>query len=97
MEKVDALAFSTLQHCESVPLRLLMDLGICRESALEKVAEARQMLALNYFVLAGVVKANVVCHRNRKAKKEKTMLDMIGQDMQARICSYLSLTDVVDF
>ncbi|XP_037498603.1 uncharacterized protein LOC119375998 [Rhipicephalus sanguineus] len=97
MEKVDALAFDTLQHCESVPLRLVMDLDICRESALEKVAEARQRLVFNYFVLTGVVQAAVVCERNRKAKKKKTTLDMIGRRMQARICSYLSLADVVDF
>ncbi|KAH7985162.1 hypothetical protein HPB52_024284 [Rhipicephalus sanguineus] len=97
MEKVDALAFDTLQHCESVPLRLLMDFDICRDSALEKVAEARQRLLFNYFVLTGVVEAKVVCERNRKAKKKKTTLDMIGRRLQARICSYLSLADVMDF
>ncbi|KAH7976334.1 hypothetical protein HPB52_012021 [Rhipicephalus sanguineus] len=97
MEKVDALAFDTLQHCESVPLRMLMDFDICRESALEKVAEARQRLVFNYFVLTGVVEAAVVCERSRKAKKKKTTLDMIGRRLQARICSYLSLADVMDF
>ncbi|KAL3223697.1 hypothetical protein MRX96_027224 [Rhipicephalus microplus] len=97
MEKVDALAFDTLQHCESVPLRVLMDLDISRESAREKVAEAHHRLAFNYFVLAGVVNAEMVCHRIMKGKKRKTTLDMIGRDMHVCICSYLSLTDVVDF
>ncbi|KAL3214788.1 hypothetical protein MRX96_034686 [Rhipicephalus microplus] len=74
-----------------------MDLDISRESAREKVAEAHHRLAFNYFVLAGVVKAEMVCHRIMKGKKRKTTLDMIGRDMHVCICSYLSLTDVVDF
>ncbi|KAH7975994.1 hypothetical protein HPB52_007251 [Rhipicephalus sanguineus] len=96
MEKTDALAFETLQHCRSVSIRMHSHGGIPLESALQKVAEARKRLALNYFVLAGIVKAEIVCQRNRKAKKKMTLLDKIGRVMQARICSYLSLTDVMD-
>ncbi|KAL1448436.1 hypothetical protein MTO96_044064 [Rhipicephalus appendiculatus] len=93
MHKTDALAFEILQHCRSVRMSLMCDKS--RESASEKIAEARQRLALNYFLLTGVVKANIVCNRNCKAKN-KTLFDNIGRHMQARICSYLSLTDVLD-
>ncbi|XP_049267305.1 uncharacterized protein LOC125756499 [Rhipicephalus sanguineus] len=96
MDKTDALAFEALQHCESVPIRMYSYSNISYESAVEKVAEARERLALNYFVLAGIVKAEIACQRNRKAKKKRTLLDNISRVMQARICSYLSLTDVVD-
>ncbi|KAL1442701.1 hypothetical protein MTO96_046289 [Rhipicephalus appendiculatus] len=96
MDKTDALAFETLQHCQSVPIRMHSYIDISLDSAELKVSEARERLALNYFVLAGVVKAKVVCQRKRKAKKKMTLLDSIGRVMQARICSYLSLTDVVD-
>ncbi|KAH7976544.1 uncharacterized protein LOC119371884 [Rhipicephalus sanguineus] len=94
MHKTDALAFETLQHCESV--RMNINYNRHSESAASKIAQARERLALNYFVLTGVVKAKIVCHRNRKAKKKKTLFDNIGRHMQARICSYLSLTDVLD-
>ncbi|XP_049276187.1 uncharacterized protein LOC119372200 isoform X1 [Rhipicephalus sanguineus] len=96
MDKTDALAFETLQHCRSVSIRMHSHGGISLESALQKVAEARERLALNYFVLAGVVKAKLVCQMTRKEEKKMTLLDKIGRVMQARICSYLSLTDVVD-
>ncbi|KAL1478490.1 hypothetical protein MTO96_035011, partial [Rhipicephalus appendiculatus] len=96
MDKTAALAFETLQHCQSVSIRMYWYGDMSEESALEKIAEARERLALNYFALAGVVKANIVCQRNPKAKKKVTLLDSIGRVMQARICSYLSLTDVVD-
>ncbi|KAL3196203.1 hypothetical protein MRX96_045305 [Rhipicephalus microplus] len=94
--KTDALAFETLQHCHSVPLSIRTFGDIFLEEALEKIAEAHERLALNYVFLVGVAKAKIVCRRNRKAKKKITLLDNIGRSMQARICSYLSLTDVVD-
>ncbi|KAL1442953.1 hypothetical protein MTO96_046162, partial [Rhipicephalus appendiculatus] len=96
MDKTAALAFETLQHCQSVTIRMYWYGDMSEESALKKIAEARERLALNYFALAGVVKAEIVCQRNPKAKKKVTLLDSIGRVMQARICSYLSLTDVVD-
>ncbi|KAH6921449.1 hypothetical protein HPB50_000597 [Hyalomma asiaticum] len=96
MERVDALAFETLQHCGSVRTRLAVLLDVSDELAVEMVAEARARLAFNYFTLAGVVKTKVACHRNRKAKKRKTSLDNVGRALHARISSYLRLTDVVD-
>ncbi|XP_050032422.2 uncharacterized protein [Dermacentor andersoni] len=93
MEKNDALAFETLEHCLSLQLSLRMDLNLSLDSALEKITEARERLAFNYFILAGVVKAKIVCGSRRK---KKTTFDKLGKDMQARICSYLSLNDVMD-
>ncbi|KAL1482953.1 hypothetical protein MTO96_033468 [Rhipicephalus appendiculatus] len=96
MDKTDALAFETLQYCQSVSVRMHSYGGVSLESVLQKVAEARERLALNYFVLVGVVKAKIVCQEICKGKKKMTLLDNIGTVMQARICSYLSLTDVMD-
>lgn len=93
MDKADALAFDTLRHCQSVLLALLVHNS--RAEATSKLAEARQRLSLNYFLFTSVVKANIVCNRNGKAKM-RTMFDNIGRNMQAFICSYLSLTDVLD-
>ncbi|XP_075730264.1 uncharacterized protein LOC119164684 isoform X3 [Rhipicephalus microplus] len=94
MDKADALAFDTLRHCQSVLLALLVHNS--RAEATSKLAEARQRLSLNYFLFTGVVKANIVCNRNSKAKMRTMTFDNIGRNMQALICSYLSLTDVLD-
>ncbi|KAL3241399.1 hypothetical protein MRX96_021645 [Rhipicephalus microplus] len=97
MDKSDALAFELLQHCASVSIRMETYAGLSMEAVLEKIAEARQRLALNYFILTGVVKVEIVCQRSRKAIEEKvTFLDDIGRVLQARVCSYLGLTDVMD-
>ncbi|KAH6921448.1 hypothetical protein HPB50_000596 [Hyalomma asiaticum] len=96
MEKTYALAFETLKHNASMALSLKVHFDVPQESAVKMVAEARRRLAYDYFVLVGVVKSKIVCHRNRKAKKRKTLFDNMGRDLQARIFSYLSLTDVVD-
>ncbi|XP_049512854.1 uncharacterized protein LOC125940566 [Dermacentor silvarum] len=93
LEKKHALAFETLKDCCSVRLSVRVTFNISDESALEKINEARERLAFNYFILAGVVKAKIVCLPHRK---RKTTFDKLGKDMQARICSYLSLNDVVD-
>ncbi|KAH6919908.1 hypothetical protein HPB50_029104 [Hyalomma asiaticum] len=96
-KKADALAFETLQHCESLQIRLQLNFEVSQDSAAKTVAESRRRLAFDYFILAGVVKAKIACQRNRKAKKnKKTLFDNLGKDLQARICSYLSLRDVVD-
>lgn len=96
-KKADALAFETLQHCESLQIRLQLNFEVSQESAAKTVAESRRRLAFDYFILAGIVKAKVVCQRNRKAKKKKnTLFDNLGRDLQACICSYLSLRDVID-
>ncbi|XP_054924995.1 uncharacterized protein [Dermacentor andersoni] len=91
-EKQDAIAFEALQRCYSVKLSLCTAFNNSEKSATEKIAEARERLAFDYFVLAGVVKTRIVCNRRRK---RKTQFDKLGRDMQARICSYLRLTDVV--
>ncbi|KAL3214782.1 hypothetical protein MRX96_034682 [Rhipicephalus microplus] len=96
MEKTDAVAFETLQHCQSLVVRLHTYTDASIESARLMVSEARERLALNYFILAGIVKAKIVCQQSHKSQKKITLLDNIGRAMQARICSYLSLTDVVD-
>ncbi|XP_075729018.1 uncharacterized protein LOC142771423 [Rhipicephalus microplus] len=97
MDKSDALAFELLQHCASVSIRMETYAGISMEAVLEKIAEARQRLALNYFILTGVVKVEIVCQRSRKAIEEQvTFLDDIGRVLQAHVCSYLGLTDVMD-
>ncbi|KAH7974856.1 hypothetical protein HPB49_020442 [Dermacentor silvarum] len=93
MEKTDALAFETLHSCMSVQSSLRVNFNISEESAHEKVVEARKRLAFNYFIIAGVVKDKIVCRPHRK---RNTTFDKLGKDMQARICSYLSLTDVMD-
>ncbi|KAH6922508.1 hypothetical protein HPB50_015168 [Hyalomma asiaticum] len=101
MEKEDALAFEILRHSESLNITLKRKWKIPRKRALVMIAEARDRLTFNYFALAGVVRAKVACHRNLKGRKKQkqrkqTLLDDISRDLQARICSYLSLTDVVD-
>ncbi|XP_049513156.1 uncharacterized protein LOC125940723 [Dermacentor silvarum] len=93
MEKTDALAFETLHSCMSVQSSLRVNFNISEESAHEKVVEARKRLTFNYFIIAGVVKDKIVCRPHRK---RNTTFDKLGNDMQARICSYLSLTDVMD-
>ncbi|XP_037554744.1 uncharacterized protein LOC119431330 [Dermacentor silvarum] len=93
VEKQDALAFETLQYCFSVQLSLRAVFNALDQSVIEKIAEARKRLASEYFILVGVVKTRIACHPHRK---RKTTFDKLGKDMQARICSYLSLTDVVD-
>lgn len=92
-EKKDALAFETLQYSFSIQLSLRLCFDVPDESLEEMITEARRRLAFDYFVLVGVVKARIVCNPH---PKRKTTFDKIGRDMQARICSYLSLTDVVD-
>ncbi|XP_070397110.1 protein NLRC3-like isoform X2 [Dermacentor albipictus] len=91
-EKEDAIAFEALQRCYSVKSSLCTAFNNSDKSATEKIAEARNRLAFDYFVLVGVVKTRIVCNRRRK---RKTTFDKLGRDLQARICSYLSLTDVV--
>ncbi|XP_054924996.1 uncharacterized protein [Dermacentor andersoni] len=93
LEKTDALAFETLHNCLSVQSSLRVNFNISDEAALGKIAEARERLAFNYFTLAGVVKDKIVCRPHRKGK---TTFDKLGKDMQARICSYLCLNDVMD-
>ncbi|KAH6921154.1 hypothetical protein HPB50_027858 [Hyalomma asiaticum] len=95
MEKADALAFETLQHCESVRVYLHVHSNVSPESAVQMVVAASKRLTFNYFIITGVVQSKISCHRNRKAKK-KTLFDNIARGMQARICSYLSLRDVVE-
>ncbi|XP_049513708.1 uncharacterized protein LOC125940959 [Dermacentor silvarum] len=92
MEKMDAIAFETLQRCYSVKLSLCNAFNNSDQSAIEKIAEARKRLAFDYFILVGVVKTRIACHPRRK---RKTTFDKLGRDMQALICSYLSLTDVL--
>ncbi|KAK8779573.1 hypothetical protein V5799_019085 [Amblyomma americanum] len=92
-EKKEALAFETLQYSRSVVTDLCTGAVECDEDRAKKqIDEARCRLALNYFIFTGVVKAKVVC---RPHPKRKPRFDKLGKDMQARICSYLSLTDVI--
>ncbi|XP_070397116.1 uncharacterized protein [Dermacentor albipictus] len=100
MERKDALAFDTVKHSSSVVTALLMrpsmsmdDMSNDAEAAMEKVAEARRVLASNYFILTGVVKAKVVCNADSTGA---TTFDKLDEDLQAHICSYLRLTDVAD-
>ncbi|KAK8762364.1 hypothetical protein V5799_026368 [Amblyomma americanum] len=89
-DKKEALAFETLQFSRTV----LVDLRKRDEArAKEEISEARRRLALNYFIFTGVVKAKIVCWPRPRGK---CMFDMLGKDVQARICSYLSVTDVMD-
>lgn len=96
MDKAATLAFETLQHCDSMLIRMHWYGDMSEETAREKVAEARRRFTRNYFVLTGVVKAEIVCQRNPKAQKRVTLLDSIGRVLQARICAYLRLNDVVN-
>ncbi|KAL3214778.1 hypothetical protein MRX96_034679 [Rhipicephalus microplus] len=96
MDKAAALAFETLQHCDSVQIRMHWYGEMSEETAREKIAEARKRFTRNYFVLTGVVKGEIVCQWNPKAQKRVTLLDSIGRVLQARICTYLRLNDVVD-
>ncbi|XP_070397113.1 uncharacterized protein [Dermacentor albipictus] len=93
LEKTDALAFEILHNCLSVQSSLRVNFNISNEAALGKIVEARERLTFNYFILAGVVKNKIVCRPHRKGK---TTFDKLGKDMQARICSYLCLNDVMD-
>ncbi|KAK8762363.1 hypothetical protein V5799_026370, partial [Amblyomma americanum] len=89
-DKKEALAFETLQFSRTV----LVDLRKRDEArAKEEISEARRRLALNYFIFTGVVKAKIVCWPRPRGK---CMFDMLGKDVHARICSYLSVTDVMD-
>ncbi|KAL1484062.1 hypothetical protein MTO96_032791 [Rhipicephalus appendiculatus] len=94
MEKGDALAFETLQNCASLHSSLRVSLSTSDDTDVNHyIDEARKRLSLNYFVLTKVVKANIVCHPHRK---ERTRFDKLSKAMQAHICSFLSLTDVVE-
>lgn len=100
MERSDALAFDAVKHSSSVVTALLIrpsmsmdDMSNDAEAAMEKVAEARRVLASNYFILTGVVKAKVVCNADSTGA---TTFDKLDEDLQAHICSYLRLTDVAD-
>ncbi|KAH7985737.1 hypothetical protein HPB52_025434 [Rhipicephalus sanguineus] len=94
MKKEDALAFEILQNCASLRLSLRVNLNTSDESDMERyIDEARKRLSFDYFVLVGVVKAKIACHPHLKGS---TRFDKLSKLMQAHICSFLSLTDVVD-
>ncbi|XP_049275667.1 uncharacterized protein LOC125760070 [Rhipicephalus sanguineus] len=94
MEKQDALAFETLQNCASLHSALRISLNASDESDMNHyIAEARQRLSFDYFVLTGIVKANISCRPHRKGR---TMFDNLSKHIQAHICSFLSLTHVED-
>ncbi|XP_050032147.1 uncharacterized protein [Dermacentor andersoni] len=91
MQKSDALAFETLQYSYSVPLMLCENFSLTDKEAKEKVEDARKRLAANYFILTGVIRRRVTCDQ-----LGRTTLDDLDVDLLALICSYLSLTDVMD-
>ncbi|XP_054924997.1 uncharacterized protein [Dermacentor andersoni] len=100
MERRDALAFDKVKRSSSVVTALLMrpsmsldDMSNDAEAAMEMVADARRVLASNYFILTGVVKAKVVCNADSTGT---TTFDKLDEDLQAHICSYLRLTDVAN-
>ncbi|XP_075560554.1 uncharacterized protein LOC142592773 [Dermacentor variabilis] len=92
-EKSHALAFETLQYSQSLKMVLALNLSTSEEEAAEKIDEARERLAANYFRLTGVVRDKITCKRDRR---KRATLDDLTVDLLARICSYLSLTDVMD-
>lgn len=93
-DKKDALAFETLQSSRAV-LKDVCTANRERDEARAKgqIDEARRRLALDYFVFTGVVKAKIVCHSHPKGKPR---FDNLCKDVQIQICSYLSLTDIMD-
>ncbi|XP_077497690.1 uncharacterized protein LOC144108299 [Amblyomma americanum] len=92
--KKDALAFETLQHSRTLVRQLCKDSGDPDEaSARGKIDKARRRLTLDYFIFTGVVKDKVACHPR---SKRKPGFDKLDKHVQAHICSYLSLTDVMD-
>ncbi|KAK8762361.1 hypothetical protein V5799_026372 [Amblyomma americanum] len=92
--KKDALAFETLQHSRTVVRQLCKDSGDPDEaSARGKIDKARRRLTFDYFIFTGVVKDKIAC---RPHSKRKPGFDKLDKHVQAHICSYLSLTDVMD-
>ncbi|XP_070397104.1 uncharacterized protein [Dermacentor albipictus] len=91
MQKSDALAFETLQYSYSVHLTICENYRLDDKEAKEKVEDARNRLAANYFIFTGVVRRRVTCDQ-----RGRTTLNDLDVDLLARICSYLSLTDVMD-
>lgn len=92
-EKSHALAFEALQYSHSIKMVLSLNLSIKEEEAVKKIDEARDRLAANYFILTGVVSGKITCEQDRR---RRATLDKLSVDLLARICSYLSLTDVMD-
>lgn len=91
MNKSHALAFETLQYSLSVKHMMCEHFDITERDALAKIDDARNRLAANYFILTGVIRERITCDRRGKAT-----IGELDMDLLARICSYLSLTDVMD-
>ncbi|KAK8765582.1 hypothetical protein V5799_031810 [Amblyomma americanum] len=93
-DKKHAQAFETLQYFGDFREELCSDNEDLDEAPAKKqIDEACKRLALNYFIFTGVVKAKIVCHPH---PKRQPTFDKLSKGVQAHICSYLSLSDVMD-
>ncbi|KAL1468576.1 hypothetical protein MTO96_041408, partial [Rhipicephalus appendiculatus] len=91
MTKTQALAFETLRRSYSVRLVMQDQFDIVESDAVAKIAAARDRLNKNYFSLTNVIKRGLACSRSG------CTIASLTDDLVGRLCSYLSLTDVVDF
>ncbi|KAH6922504.1 hypothetical protein HPB50_015164 [Hyalomma asiaticum] len=93
-EKSDGIAFERLRFSFSIKMVLLDQFDVPENEAKVKIDRAKQRLITDYFILTRIVKYAVVCKRTRRYKKY--MLDCLKGDLMLRVCSYLSLTDILD-
>ncbi|KAL1466967.1 hypothetical protein MTO96_026347 [Rhipicephalus appendiculatus] len=95
--KTEALAFDALRYAASLRSTLFDYYGTEDDEFDVDIRQARKRLAANYIFYAGIVKSKVECypHTERQRRGEKT-IDILDPECLARVCSYLSLSDVVN-
>ncbi|XP_037498607.1 uncharacterized protein LOC119372202 [Rhipicephalus sanguineus] len=91
MTKSDALAFETLRKSYSVRLVMQDQFGVAESDARLKIDAALDRLYQNYFILTNVVKHGLSC------SQDGSTIASLPERAMGRLCSFLSLTDVVDF
>ncbi|XP_037272795.2 uncharacterized protein LOC119164680 [Rhipicephalus microplus] len=90
MNKSEGLAFETLRRSYSVRQVMQDEFGVAESDAWVKIGEARDRLNKNYFILTKVVQRGIAC-----SSGEYTIASL-NENLLARLCSYLSLSDVID-